>query len=248
MDLCGKPFRDFSQEKLAQDSRCAAALISEGYVKVGRAQITLDVPIAKEDEPHVQVTDPRLAKAPLGYWKFKDIQQAWGLFKPAVDALCFGLNEGELEFLHENKVSMTLVVMPNEPAWKLKQMDKNIVVVKGNPLHEDLNKALEPRAFNLLIVALDTSAFNIYNIVGRYLRLLMPPGNILVRMATGRGPTSMGAGPNPSGPDGGAGSAAAIEEARATSERFARALGLKIIDFTKPRRSRFEIWGWLRKI
>lgn len=212
------------KKRLVKDPKSATPLIEEGFVKLHRVLMTQDLPIAKEDEGGVEV-DPigkRLASVPYSYWRFFEMQRKWEIFKPTSDALCFGLDEGELQFLSDTKTSVHAVFLPNEPAWKI----KNINVVRANPIFDDLSYLFEKKLFNMLICGLETSLYNIYAVLGRYARLMMSGSKILHKVVI---------------------KGESFEQQKGTIEHLAKGLGLIFVDEIKPKYSRYETWVLLKK-
>ncbi|NOR85007.1 hypothetical protein GQ473_02725 [archaeon] len=85
----------------------ARALIIENHVKVNSQVIdNPDFPISSTD---VIIVDEKELKKPIGYWQFLDINMNLSLFHDADDVIAASLNEGEIEYLQEQKITIRLV-------------------------------------------------------------------------------------------------------------------------------------------
>lgn len=202
-----------------KDKGTARALVLERLVTVNRVAIDdPDLPIAREDERGVELTQARLANVEYGYWKMRAIQQQAEIFKPRQDVLALGLSKGELRFIKDAGADVSAIALDRS------ELPPGIEFMRGNPMQDHFGDKLDS-IFNIIIIGIDTSVLQQIRILERNSALLMSGGLAMLRMAT-------------KGQD-----EAALKK---TVEVLASKIGFTSQAFIKPRHSRFELWAILK--
>ncbi len=136
----------------APDIESARAVVKEGFVKVNSQIMTNpDLPISTKDTIFV---DESYAKKHAGYWQFLDIDRNMNLFPTADDVIAASLNEGEIEFLEEKKITI-LMIGENSP--------DNLLA-------------------NTLIIGNTDNMFNAFTILEKNKNLLLKKSTVLLRL------------------------------------------------------------------
>ncbi|MCK4968855.1 MAG: hypothetical protein KAS12_07405 [Candidatus Aenigmarchaeota archaeon] len=129
------------------------AIIIEGHVKVN-SQVIIDpeFPISSRDTIFV---DEKYTKKSIGYWQFLELNRNLGLFLDSSDVIAASLNEGEIEYLQELNITISLVGMDNGS-------DKFLA--------------------NMLILGNCDDIFNTFLIIEKSLNLLLKNAKVLIKV------------------------------------------------------------------
>lgn len=211
------------KRRLVKDTDCATALVREGLVRAAGAEIRDPwLPVSENDE--IQVLDKKLAKKPYGWWRLRELQNRWAVFKAGQEALCFGLDAGQTDFLLENGITPYCVVFGNEKLKKGKTKQK-IKIIEANPMRDDLRRKVG-QSFDLVIIGLDVSIFNLFQIISKCAHFI-PRGRIIAKVKTAAEDH--------------------FDDVKNTVAEMAKKSSLEVVDFLKPQYGRMILWVLLKR-